>query len=341
MTSAVLRDALSTLLEGGLFDGPAMEAAMGAILAGEATPAQVAGFAVALRLRGETTEQITAAARTLRARAERVELGAGGPLLDTCGTGGDGAGTFNVSTVSAVVAAACGVPVAKHGNRSVSSRSGSADVLEALGVRIDAPKDAVRRCLDEAGITFLFAPAHHQALRHAAVPRRELGVRTVFNLLGPLVNPAGATHQLVGVYDGRRIQALAEVLGELGAESAWVVHGAGGLDEIAPHGPTEVAMWRDGAVTTATLTPADFGVEPAPLESLAGGDAEENAAIARRVLGGAPGGPRTAVVLNAGAALCVAGVAATPREGAARAAGALDDGSAAATLERWIAGSQA
>ena len=335
--SPELRGALGRLLEGQSLDGPAMERAMSAILAGEASPAQVAGFAVALRMRGETTEQIAAAARTLRAHCEPVELGVDGPILDTCGTGGDGAGTFNVSTVSAVVVAACGVKVAKHGNRSVSSRSGSADVLETLGVRIDAPRETVVRCLREVGITFLFAPAHHQALRHAATPRRELGVRTIFNLLGPLVNPAGASHQLVGVYDPARVEQLAEVLGALGSERAWVVHGAGGLDEIAPHGPTRVAEWRAGEVHVRTLEPRDFGVEPAPLESLAGGDAEENAAITRRIFAGEPGGPRTAVVINAGAALTIAGVAETPEEGARLAAAAIDEGRASATLERWIA----
>ena len=340
MSSGVLRDALGQLLAGETLDGPAMEAAMGAILAGEGTPAQVAGFAVALRMRGETTEQIAAAARTLRAHCAGVELGVSGPILDTCGTGGDGAGTFNVSTVSAIVVAACGVKVAKHGNRSVSSRSGSADVLEALGVRIDAPEPVVIRCLEEVGITFLYAPAHHQALRHAATPRRELGARTVFNLLGPLVNPAGATHQLVGVYDPDRVEQLAQVLGELGTEGAWVVHGADGLDEIAPHGPTRVAMLEGGEVTLRTLDPADFEVEPAPLSSLAGGDATENAAITRRIFEGGADGARVAVLLNAGAALCVAGAAESPAQGAAMAAAAIDEGRAMATLDRWIDASQ-
>lgn len=340
MSSDVLRDALGRLLAGETLDGPGMEAAMGAILAGEGTPAQVAGFAVALRMRGETTEQIAAAARTLRAHCDAVELPVSGPILDTCGTGGDGAGTFNVSTVSAIVVAACGVKVAKHGNRSVSSRSGSADVLEALGVAIDAPAPVVVRCLEEVGITFLFAPAHHQALRHAATPRRELGARTVFNLLGPLVNPAGATHQLVGVYDPDRVEQLARVLGALGTDAAWVVHGADGLDEIAPHGPTQVAMLKDGEVTTTTVSPADFEVEPAPLDSLAGGDAKENAAITRRIFEGKADGARVAVLLNAGAALCVAGAADSPAAGAAMAAAAIDEGRALATLDRWIDASQ-
>lgn len=340
MSSDVLRDALGRLLAGETLDGPGMEAAMGAILAGEGTPAQVAGFAVALRMRGETTEQIAAAARTLRAHCDAVQLPVSGPILDTCGTGGDGAGTFNVSTVSAIVVAACGVKVAKHGNRSVSSRSGSADVLEALGVAIDAPAPVVVRCLEEVGITFLFAPAHHQALRHAATPRRELGARTVFNLLGPLVNPAGATHQLVGVYDPDRVEQLARVLGALGTDAAWVVHGADGLDEIAPHGPTQVAMLKDGEVTTTTVSPGDFEVEPAPLDSLAGGDAKENAAITRRIFEGKADGARVAVLLNAGAALCVAGAADSPAAGAAMAAAAIDEGRALATLDRWIDASQ-
>ena len=339
--SAAVKGALKRVLAHESLDAEAMEAAVRAILGGEATPAQIAAFAVALRMRGETATEIAAAAGVLRSESAAVELGLEGPVLDTCGTGGDGLGTFNISTVSAIVVAASGVTVAKHGNRAVSSQAGSADVLEKLGVRIDLPPERVGEVIREVGIGFLFAPAHHRALRHAAPVRRELGVRTFFNLLGPLADPAGATHQLVGVYDPARVRQVAEVLGALGAEAAWVVHGEGGLDEVAPTGETRVAMLRAGVVEERTLRPADFGVEPVPLESLAGGDAEENARIAREILGGGGGPKRAAVLLNAGAALCVAGKAATPAEGARLAGEALDEGRAAATLEAWAKASQA
>ena len=309
---------------------------MAEVLAGEASPVLVAAFAIALRMKGETVDEIASAAQALRGAATLVDFAIDGPLLDTCGTGGDGAGSFNISTVSAIVVAAAGVKVAKHGNRAVSSRCGSADVLEALGVNLESDEAGLRRALDEAGIAFLFAPAHHGALKHAAPARRELGMRTFFNLLGPLANPAGATHQLVGVFDRARVRTTAEVLGHLGLAAAWVVHGHGGLDEIAPCGITHVAAWDGASVREFELTPEDFGVPPAELESLEGGDAQENAAIARRVLGGEVGGPRSAILMNAGAALVVAGVATSPREGAARAAAVIDDGRALATLARWV-----
>lgn len=332
-----VRDALNDALAGREVPAERMASAMTEILAGEATAAQLAGLAVALRMRGETTAELTSAARVLREAGDSIDFGLDVPVLDTCGTGGDGLSTFNISTVSAIVVAAAGVKVAKHGNRAVSSRAGSADVLEALGVRLDLDHDAHRRCMDALGITFLFAPAHHGALRHAAGVRRELGVRTFFNLLGPLANPANATHQLVGVFDPARVRQLAEVLGALGTTRAWVVHGEGGLDEIAPRGVTRVAMLEDGDVREATITPADFGVEPVALEALAGGDAEENAAIARRILGGERFPPRNAVLLNAGAALCVAGAADSARAGAELAARTLDGGAAGALLDRWVA----
>ena len=297
----------------------------------------MAGLAVALRMRGETTRELATAARVLRAHGARVSLGLDEPVLDTCGTGGDGLSTFNISTVSAIVVAAAGVKVAKHGNRAVSSRAGSADVLEALGVRLDLDLAAHRRCIDALGITFLFAPAHHQALRHAAAVRRELGVRTFFNLLGPLANPADASHQLLGVFDPDRVRQLAEVLGVLGVARAWVVHGEGGLDEIAPSGVTRVAMLEGGTVRETTLTPDDFGVEPVPIEALAGGDARDNAEIARRILAGDAFAPRRAVLLNAGAALCVAGVVEGPRQGARVVAETIDSGKAEVLLERWVA----
>lgn len=333
-----VREALHDALAGREVSPDRMAAAMEEILGGECAPTLLAGLAVALRMRGETTSELAAAARVLRERGVTVAIDFGGaPVLDTCGTGGDGLSTFNISTVSAIVVAAAGVKVAKHGNRAVSSRAGSADVLEALGVRLDLDHAAHRRCMESLGITFLFAPAHHQALRHAAAVRRELGVRTFFNLLGPLANPARASHQLLGVFDPARVRQLAEVLLELGTTRAWVVHGEGGLDEIAPTGTTHVAILDSGQVRETTLSPEDFGVDPVSLEALAGGDANENAAIARRILAGEVFAPRRAVLLNAGAALCVAGVAATPRAGAQLASKMIDEGRAEALLQRWVA----
>ncbi len=318
-----------------------VEMAMDAILSGEATPAQIAAFVVGLRMKGESSDEIAAAARSLRSHCETIQPNVDGPLLDTCGTGGDGLQTFNISTASAIVAAACGVAVAKHGNRAVSSKAGSADVLEALGVRIDLPAEAVRRCIEEVGIGFLYAPSHHAAMRHAAPVRRELGVRTLFNLLGPLANPASATHQVVGVFDPDRVEQLAAALGMLGLEAAWVVHGDGGLDEVSPSGTTRVAELRNGKVRAFEVSPADFGISPVSLGALRGGDANENAHIIRRVLSGEPGAARAAVVMNAAAALCVAGIAGDPAAGAERAAAALDSGAAEQTLARWAQYTQA
>jgi anthranilate phosphoribosyltransferase len=256
-------------------------------------------------------------------------------LLDTCGTGGDGLHTFNISTAAAVVAAACGVAVAKHGNRAVSSKAGSADVLEALGVRIDLTPERVRQCIEEVGIGFLFAPSHHAAMRHAAPVRRELGIRTLFNLLGPLSNPASATHQVVGVYDPARVEQLAQALGTLGLTAAWVVHGAGGIDEVSTSGTTTVAQLACGKVTTFEISPRDFGLAETPIEALRGGDAQRNAEIINGVLAGDPGPARAAVVLNAAAALCVTGLESDRTAAAERAAEAIDSGAAKQTLERW------
>ncbi|HTM22702.1 MAG TPA: anthranilate phosphoribosyltransferase, partial [Kofleriaceae bacterium] len=258
--------------------------------------------------------------------------------IDTCGTGGDGSGTVNVSTIAAVVVAAAGGRVAKHGNRALSSRSGSADVLEALGVVIDAAVPVIERCLDEARIGFLFAPAFHAATRHVGGPRRELGTRTIFNLLGPLTNPAGVGNQLVGVFSGDWVEPVAEALGRLGARRALVVHGAGGLDEIAVRGPTRMAVWdaERGAVELREIGPADFGLAEADPAGLAGGDAAHNAGVARAVLAGAPGPVRTAVLMEAAAALHACALAADFREGAERAAAAIDAGDAARTLELWV-----
>lgn len=330
--------ALRAVVGGAELTAEAMHAAMRAILAGEAGPAEIAGLAIALRMRGETAVELAAAARAMRESAVPAPHGVSGPILDTCGTGGDGAHTFNVSTVAGIVAAAAGARVGKHGNRAVSSRAGSADVLEALGVALDPGPQRVARDLAELGIAFFFAPAFHAALQHAAPVRRELGVRTFFNLLGPLASPAGATHQLVGVFEAARARTMAEVLGLLGVREAWVVHGHGGLDEISPAGPTVVAMLgEDGIVRETTLEPASFGLEPVGLGALRGGEAAENADLARRVLAGEDGPRRTAVLLNAAAALAVAGIERDLRAARARAEEAIDSGRAAALLARWAA----
>ena len=331
----MISDAIKEVVAGHDLSDADVEAAMDEILGGEASGAQVAAFVVGLRMKGESATEIAAAARSLRKHCETIRPNVDGPLLDTCGTGGDGLHTFNISTAAALVAAACGVAVAKHGNRAVSSQAGSADVLEALGVRIDLSPAQVQQCIERVGIGFLFAPAHHAAMRHAAPVRRELGIRTLFNLLGPLSNPASATHQVVGVYDSGRVEQLAHALGVLGLTSAWVVHGEGGLDEVSPSGPTTVAELRDGRVSTFEVTPEDFGLSTVPIEALRGGDATRNAEIIRNVLGGEPGPARVAVLLNAGAALCVAGIVDDARAGAALAAEAVDSGAATETLERW------
>jgi anthranilate phosphoribosyltransferase len=309
-------------------------AAMATIMQGEATPAQIGGLLAALAVRGETEDEVVGFARTMRARA--VPLSARG-AVDTCGTGGDGAGTFNISTVASLVVAACGVPVAKHGNRSASGSCGSADVLEALGLRIDASPAVVQRSLDEAGWAFLFAPAFHAATRHAVGPRKELGVRTAFNLLGPLTNPALPEAQVVGVPRPELTGFIARCLQRLGVRRAWVVHGSG-LDELSLCGPTTVAAFGadedGGGVRTFTVIPEDAGLAPCGPESLRGGDAAASATIAGEVLRGGRGPRRDVVVLNAAAALVVAGRVAGLKEGAARAAKAIDEGRAARLLDR-------
>ncbi|HSC29560.1 MAG TPA: anthranilate phosphoribosyltransferase [Vicinamibacterales bacterium] len=308
-------------------------AAMDEIMEGRAQPAQIAGLLIALAMKGERPSEIVGLARTMRARATPLS-GAYEDVFDTCGTGGDRAHTFNVSTVAALVVAACGVRVAKHGNRSVSSRCGSADLFEALGVDISAPPATVERCLDEAGIAFFFAPTFHPSMRHAGPTRKDLGVRTAFNLLGPLTNPAGALRQLVGVPRPELTELVARSLGLLGSRRAWVVHGADGLDEISTTGYTKVSECRDGAVNTFYLHPSDAKLPKASPEALRGGDAAANATIARAVLSGAPGPPRDIVLFNAGASLLIAGRASDLREGIRMAETALDEGRAAALLER-------
>ena len=312
------------------------EAVMIRIMSGEATPAQIGAYLAALRAKGETIAEITGFARAMRQYAVAVRPERR-PLIDTCGTGGDGANTFNISTTAAFVVAGAGVGVAKHGNRSVSSRSGSADVLQALGVNLDLQPEAVARCIDEVGIGFLFAPRLHPAMKYAIGPRREMGVRTVFNVLGPLTNPANASLQIVGVYDRGLIEPLAHVLKELGLEAAYVVGSADGLDELSTTSVNYVACLRDGQVSRFELDPSDYGLGRASLGEIQGGDAHENAGITRDVLAGARGPQRDIVLLNAGAALAVAGVAEDIADGIHQATQSIDSGRAQDILERLIA----
>ncbi len=312
--------------------------AMARIMLGEATPVQIAGFAIALRVKGETVDELTGLARTMRAFATPFPQRP--RLLDTCGTGGDGMATFNISTISAIVAAACGAEVAKHGNRAASSACGSADVLEALGVKIDLGPEAVLACIEEAGIGFLFAPVFHPSFKYAAVPRRELGVRTVFNVLGPLCNPAGARHQALGVADVTMAGRMAKVLERLGAARAIVFHASDGMDELSLAGPSHVIEVIDGDHRVYTLDPVELGLGRAPVEAMRGGDPETNAAIAREVLGGAPGPRREVVLLNAAAALRAAGLAREWEEGIGLAGDAIDSGKAGDVLDRWARASR-
>ncbi|HJU18318.1 MAG TPA: anthranilate phosphoribosyltransferase, partial [Stellaceae bacterium] len=302
-----LRPLLAKVAAGRALSEAEAEAAFDAIMSGDATPSQMGGLLMALRVRGESVDEIAGAARIMRAKAVPIDAPPG--TVDTCGTGGDGSGSFNISTAAALVVAGCGVPVAKHGNRALSSRSGSADVLTALGVDIDADLAIVRRCLWEIGIGFLMAPRHHSATRHVAPTRVELGTRTIFNLLGPLSNPANARRQLVGVFAPEWVRPIAEVLGRLGAERAWVVHGAG-IDELTTAGRTTVAALADGRVESFEIDAAEHGLPPARVEDLKGGDPAHNAQLMRDLLEGTPGPLRDVVLLNSAAALLVAGRAA-------------------------------
>ncbi len=305
------------------------------LMSGNATPAQMGGFLLALRVRGESIQELTGAARVMRKKAISITAPPG--TIDTCGTGGDGAGTFNISTATAIVTAGCGVPVAKHGNRAMSSRSGAADVLAALGVNIDCEMSLVQRALDEIGLCFLMAPRHHTAMRNVGPTRLELGTRTIFNLMGPLSNPAGARRQLIGVFAREWVEPIAHVLQRLGAEQAWVVHGNDGLDEITTTGPTAVASLRDGAVATFEIDPSEAGLPLAHPDDLKGGDAQANAAALTAVLAGAHGPYRDIVLLNGAAALVVAGRVANLRDGVGVAREAIDGGAARRVLERLVA----
>ena len=339
----MLREPLRLVVDGVHLSRAQAAAAIEEMLSGNVPLTQMAALLVALRMKGETADEIAGAASALRARAQNVQISAArrAHLIDTCGTGGDGAHTFNISTAAAFVAAAGGASVAKHGNRAVSSKCGSADVLAALGVELELTPAGVAACIEETGIGFLFAPRHHAAMRHVAPVRKELGLRTLFNLLGPLANPAGARRQLLGVYAGALVPVLARTLVDLGCDRAFVVHGSGGLDEISPAGPTRVAEVRGGEVAEYEVSPQEFGLLPCKLDELRGGDATENAALLREVLSGAPGGKRTAVLLNAGAALAAAGLVEEIAEGIDRAKELIDSGAALAKVDGLVVASRA
>lgn len=311
------------------------EQAFDTIMSGDATPSQIGGLLMALRVRGETVDEITGAARAMRAKMLTIEAPPG--AVDTCGTGGDAAGTYNISTACQFVVAGCGVPVAKHGNKALSSKSGAADVLGALGVNLDADMSLVEQALAEAGTCFLMAPRHHSAMKHVGPTRVELGTRTIFNLLGPLSSPARVKRQVIGVFSPDWVEPLAQVLKGLGHERAWVLHGAGGLDELSTTGTSTVAELKDGAVNTFEVTPQDAGLPEAKLSDLKGGDAETNAAALKALLEGAPGAYRDVVLFGSAAALIVADKAGDLREGVALAAAAVDSGRARTALDKLVA----
>jgi anthranilate phosphoribosyltransferase len=333
--SVDLKALLAIAASGQALTSEQAEEAFDVMMSGNATPAQIGGFLMALRVRGETVEEITGAARTMRAKMLTIEAPDG--AIDTCGTGGDGTGTYNISTASQFVVAACGVPVAKHGNRALSSKSGAADVLTALGVNIEADMSLVKRALWEAGTCFLMATRHHSAMRHVGPVRVELGTRTIFNLLGPLSNPAKVTRQVIGVFSRDWVEPLAQVLKGLGHERAWVVHGADGMDELSTTGSSFVAELKDGKVTTFQVTPEDAGLPRARLEDLKGGDAAHNAQVLQAMLEGAPGPFRDIVLFSSAAALLVAGKADDLKSGVALAAEAVDSGAARRTLAQLVA----
>ena len=331
----MIQEAIKDLIAGADLGRARTRAAMDQIMSGQATDAQIGAFLVALRIKGETVDEIAGCAEVMREKATPIAT-TRPDLIDTCGTGGDDSGTFNISTAVAFVACGAGLAVAKHGNRSISSHCGSADVLAALGVNVEASPEKVGECIDEVGIGFLFAVALHGAMKHAIGPRRELATRTVFNVLGPLTNPAGAKRQLIGVYDSALTEALAGVLGQLGSERALVVHGSDGLDEITLTGPTQVSELRDGRVSTRQIDPRDFGLQLAPAEALQGGDAAYNARILREVLDGREGPRRDVVLLNAAAAIAVGGRAEDTTAGLELARASIDSGRARQALDRLV-----
>lgn len=332
----MIKQAIKMVLERQNLSTPQAAIVMRDIMSGDATPAQIGSILTALRMKGETVDEITGFAQTMRENSRKIAPKAT-PLIDTCGTGGDSSGTFNISTAAAFVVSAAGSAVAKHGNRSVSSKCGSADVLEALGMKIDISPQAVQRCIDEIGIGFMFAPRFHQAMKHAAAPRQQMGVRTVFNILGPLTNPANAQYQLLGVFDETLTRVMADVLRNLGSKRAMVVHGSDGLDEITISGKTKVSELKDGKVINYEIAPEQFGIARADLAAVKGGDSEVNAQIIRAVLHGEPGAKSDIVAMNAGAAIYTCGGADTLGLGIKAAQEILRNGKAAGKLKQMIA----
>ena len=334
----MIKEAIKTLVSGKSLTMDEAALVMEEIMRGEATPAQFGAFVTALRLKGETVDEIVGMAKVMRAKATPVITSE--PVVDTCGTGGDGLGTFNISTAAAFVAAGAGLKVAKHGNRAMSSHCGSADVLEALGIKIDLNAEQVKRCLEEVGMGFMFAPVFHPAMKYAAAPRREIGIRTVFNIIGPLTNPAGARAQVLGVADETLVEKLASVLQGLGCEHALVVHGEDGLDEITITGKTRVSELKDGHIESYAISPEDFGLSRANLGDLRGGTVSENAALLRKILAGALGPQRDVVIMNAGAVLLAGDRVKTLGEGVALAKEIIDSSHAQIKLEQLIKFSQ-
>lgn len=334
-----IQAAIQSVIENRDLTREEMQSVMRSIMTGAATPAQIGGFLIGLRMKGETVDEIAAAAAVMRELATPVAV-SGDYMVDCCGTGGDGAKTFNISTASTFVIAAAGGQVAKHGNRSISSSSGSADLLEAAGVKLELSPEQVARCIEAVGVGFMFAPMHHSAMKHAIGPRKEMAVRTLFNLLGPLTNPAGAPNQVIGVFDAAWVEPLAQVLKQLGSRHVMVVHGSDGLDEITISGETQVAELKDGEVTTYTIHPQQFGMETAELEQLAVNDAQESLALVRSVLENRPGAASDIVALNSGAAIYVAGLADSLQAGVARAQAVISSGEARSKLDALAACSQ-
>jgi anthranilate phosphoribosyltransferase len=328
----MIREAIAKIVGGETLTRDEASQVMEEIMTGEATPAQFGALVTALRLRGETVDEVAGFAAVMRRKALRVPID--GPLVDTCGTGGDASGTFNISTAAALVAAGAGARVAKHGNRAMTSQCGSADVLEGLGVKLDLTPEQVARCIDEVGIGFMYAPAFHPAMRFAGPPRREIGIRTVFNILGPLTNPAGARHQLIGVGHRELVPKLAEVLRQLGATHVLVVHGLDGIDEISISAPTLVQEFRDGQMRQYEIRPEEFGFQTAPRAAIAGGDVAHNVKIIRHLFAGGNGPARAVVLLNAAAAIAAAGLAPTLADALPLAERSLDSGAAGATIDR-------
>lgn len=325
-SNQVIAKAIFKLVEGLNLSEPEMIAAFSEIMEGKATPAQIASFITALRMKGETVDEITGAARTMREMASSIPVSGSGDLIDTCGTGGDNRSTFNISTTAAFVVSAAGVRVAKHGNRSISSRCGSADVMEELGIKVYLRPEDIGRCIDETGIGFLFAPNLHGAMKHAFAPRKEIGIRTIFNVLGPLTNPAGANIQILGVYDGRITEMLAKVLNRLGTRRALVVHGLDGLDEITICAETVISELKNGAVSTYRIHPMDCGLPVRELGDIKGSTVKDNAEIVLKVLKGEKGPYREIVLINAGAALMAADIVKSLKDGVKRAADIIDSG---------------